>query len=36
MQVYLLQLLAGVVIGCYLGRDCLKQIINDIKVDKNR
>ena len=36
MQVYLFQLLAGVVIGCYLVRDCLKQIINDIKVDKKR
>lgn len=36
MQVCLLQLLVGAAIGCYLGRDFLKQIIDDIKVDKNK
>lgn len=36
MQVYLLQLLAGLIIGCILGRDQLKQIINDGKSENNK
>lgn len=36
MPVYLLQLLVGTAIGCYLGRDYLKQIINNVKEDKNK
>lgn len=36
MGIYLLQLLAGVAIGCVLGRKELKQIIENSKSKNNK
>lgn len=36
MPIYILQLIVGAAIGCCLGRDYLKQIIDELKSCKNK